>query len=146
MTSRISSDLRRLVASRANHVCEYCLIHEEDTYLGCQVDHIISEKHAGLTVSENLAYACTFCNRAKGADIGSLDSSGSFTRFYHPRLDRWTDDFVLQEARIQPISSLGEATASILGLNSEQRIAEREALIHLGRYPSSEARLVMGVA
>ena len=63
MTSYVSADLRRLVESRASHICEYCLIHAEDTYLGCQVDHIISEKYGGLTQAENLGYACTFCNR-----------------------------------------------------------------------------------
>lgn len=43
----ISPELRQQVAERANHRCEYCLIHEDDTYLVCQVDHIISEKHGG---------------------------------------------------------------------------------------------------
>ncbi len=56
MSSYVSADLRRLVASRAYHVCEYCLIHESDTYLGCHIDHIISEKHGGLTEAENLCF------------------------------------------------------------------------------------------
>lgn len=43
MTSYVSLELRRLVESRAHGVCEYCLIHEDDTYFGCQVEHIISE-------------------------------------------------------------------------------------------------------
>jgi hypothetical protein len=49
MTSYVSVDLRELVASRANRTCEYGLIHESDTYLGCQIDHILSEKHGGPT-------------------------------------------------------------------------------------------------
>ena len=68
MSSYVSADLRRLVALRAGGLCEYCLIHENDSYLGCHVDHIISEKHGGLTESENLAYACACCNRAKGSN------------------------------------------------------------------------------
>jgi hypothetical protein len=47
MSSYVSAELRRLVANRANHKCEYCLIHEEDTFFGCEVDHIISLKHGG---------------------------------------------------------------------------------------------------
>jgi len=43
MTSYVAADLRRAVELRANHLCEYCLIHEDDTYLGCQVDHVIAE-------------------------------------------------------------------------------------------------------
>jgi hypothetical protein len=96
MTSYISIELRRLVESRANHLCEYCLIHEEDTFLGCQVDHIIAEKHSGPTNADNLSLACTFCNRAKGTDIGSIaPSTGEFTRFFNPRTDHWSDHFQL---------------------------------------------------
>lgn len=51
MSSYINMELRRLVENRAKHVCEYCLIHEGDTYLACQVDHIISEKHGGPTAA-----------------------------------------------------------------------------------------------
>ncbi len=35
MTSYVSLDLCRLVAARAYRLCEYCLIHEDDTYFGC---------------------------------------------------------------------------------------------------------------
>lgn len=92
MTSDVSAELRRLVAARANSVCEYCLIHEDDTYLGCLVEHIIVEKHDGPTASENLAYACACCNRAKGSDIGTLATSArQFTRFFNPRIDRWCE-------------------------------------------------------
>jgi hypothetical protein len=55
MSSGISEPLHRLVAERACHVCEYCLIHERDTFWGCEVDHIISRKHGGSHSSENLA-------------------------------------------------------------------------------------------
>ncbi|HEX8921153.1 MAG TPA: HNH endonuclease signature motif containing protein, partial [Pyrinomonadaceae bacterium] len=72
MAERISSELRRLIAARANYLCEYCLVAEEDTYFGCEVDHIISVKHGGATKAENLAYACAFCNRYKGSDIASI--------------------------------------------------------------------------
>ena len=50
----ISAELRRLAVVRADGLCEYCLIHEDDTFFGCEIDHIISEKHGGLTVAENL--------------------------------------------------------------------------------------------
>ena len=44
-TSYIGAELRRYVFARAERLCEYCLIHEEDTFFGCEVDHILSEKH-----------------------------------------------------------------------------------------------------
>ena len=79
MSSYVSTELRALVARRADWLCEYCLIAEEDTFLGCHVDHVISEKHGGPTSADNLAYACVFCNQAKGSDVGSIiKSSGAF--------------------------------------------------------------------
>jgi 5-methylcytosine-specific restriction endonuclease McrA len=57
MSSYISTALRCLVTERAEGLCEYCLTHEDDTFYGCQVDHIISEKHGGPTSADNLAFA-----------------------------------------------------------------------------------------
>ena len=37
MASDVSERLRQEVAERAYHVCEYCLVHEGDTFWGCQV-------------------------------------------------------------------------------------------------------------
>lgn len=68
----ISAELRRQVIARAENLCEYCLLHDDDTFFGGEVDHIISEKHAGPTEEGNLAYACLACNRSKGSDIASL--------------------------------------------------------------------------
>lgn len=56
-STHIPAEVRRAVVARAQGLCEYCLIHEVDTYFGCQVDHIISEKHGGATELENLALA-----------------------------------------------------------------------------------------
>lgn len=140
MTSYVAAELRRLVETRANRVCEYCLIHEDDTYLGCQVDHIISEKHGGATNADNLGYACTFCNRAKGTDVGSIvPTTGEFTRFFNPRIDQWTGHFLLKGAFIEPLSAIGESTARILGFNDADRRLEREILRRLNRYPPEDA-------
>jgi hypothetical protein len=40
MSNEVSDALRLLVAERAYRVCEYCLVHEEDAYHGCEVDHV----------------------------------------------------------------------------------------------------------
>jgi hypothetical protein len=144
MTSYVPADLRRLVKSRANALCEYCLIHEKDTFLGCQVDHVISEKHGGATEERNLANACTFCNRAKGTDIGSIvPSSGEFVRFFNPRSDLWAHHFELSRVRIVPRTRVGEVTARILDFNNTERMLERAALQAVGRCPSAEAAVVM---
>ena len=139
MTSYVSARLRREVATRADGICEYCLIHETDTYLGCQVDHVVSEKHGGATNPGNLAYACTCCNRAKGSDVGSMAASGEFTRFFSPRADRWQNHFQLRGAIIEPQTPIGEVTARVLRFNEPERILERQLLERLGRYPPLQA-------
>jgi hypothetical protein len=142
--SYISAELRKLVQTRAGNLCEYCLIHEFDTFVGCQVDHIISIKHNGSTDEDNLAYACTFCNRAKGSDIGSIDSSSKlFSRFFNPREDRWSDHFQLHGTTIEPLTVVGQVTVKILEMNKTERMLEREELIRANKYPSVNARNII---
>jgi hypothetical protein len=134
------------VIARADRLCEYCLLHEEDAYFGCEVDHIISEKHGGLTSAENLAYACMTCNQNKGSDVGSivmpLESSG-FSRFFNPRTDLWYEHFLLDtlnDLAIVPLSEIGAVTARILKFNSFESLLERQALHDIDRYPTPEAQ------
>jgi hypothetical protein len=121
------------------------LLHEDDSYFGCQVDHIISEKHGGSTDISNLAFACTTCNRNKGSDVGSIVtplSSGIFSRFFSPRTDLWRENFRLDGSdgiSIIPLSNIGEVTARILGFNSIERLLERQTLRDINRYPTLEA-------
>jgi len=116
------------------------LIHEEATFFGCEVDHIISVKHGGSTEADNLAYACMFCNRQKGSDVGSvLIGTGGFCRFFNPRIDRWGMHFRLEGVVIQPQTNVGEVTARILGFNHSDRLLERRTLIGVGKYPSTGA-------
>jgi len=138
--SYINVELRKLVASKAELLCEYCLIHEDDTFYGCQVDHIISEKHGGLTIADNLAYACTFCNRYKGSDVGSIVlPTGEFSRFFNPRTDRWSEHFVLDGVIIVALTNIAKVTAKILKFNNADRLLERQTLQTMGRYPSTAA-------
>jgi hypothetical protein len=136
LTNDISESLRRLVAERAGYRCEYCLLHEDDSYSPHQIDHIISRKHGGPSNSDNLAYACVRCNSWKGSDVGSLDTtSGIFVSFFHPRRQRWEDHFVLRGAVIEPLTPEGNATARLLRLNLDKRVIERQLLAAVGRYP-----------
>ncbi len=134
----INAELRRLVSDRAEHICEYCLVFEEDRSSGCQVDHIIGIKHGGATTADNLCYACIFCNLQKGTDLGSINwQTGELVRFFNPRRDFWGDHFRLDEGVIQHQTDIGEVTARILDFNGDERIVERQALIASGQYPSA---------
>lgn len=147
-SSYISAELRRLVVARAESLCEYCLIGEEDTFLSCEVDHVISEKHGGATDAGNLAFACFFCNRFKGSDIGSLvPGTGRFAPFFNPRTDRWAEHFFFNEhdLKIMPVGDVGIVTERILRFNDPERVLERTELYENGSYPQPAARRRMGL-
>lgn len=126
MSPSVAAALRRLVAERAGYTCEYCGIPESLTFFGCQIDHIVAAKHGGDTTANNLCYACVFCNRFKGSDLGSVDpDSGALVRFFNPRSDCWGEHFEHVGARIETKSAIGAATARILRFNDPDRILER---------------------
>lgn len=136
MGSDVSEALRRFVAERAAYLCEYCLLHEDDSYSPHQVDHIISRKHGGQSVADNLAYACLRCNVFKGSDVGSVDGqSGALVSLFHPRRQRWQDHFTLRGALVEPLTAEGNATTRLLKLNLDKRVVERRLLSLTGRYP-----------
>lgn len=126
--SYISVVLRRKVMARASKRCEYCLIHEDDCFWGCEVDHIISEKHGGATSVGNLAFCCAFCNRHKGADIAALDPRRRVVPLFHPRRDQWHEHFQIRGLRIIGLTMMGKATAKLLRFNDPARLEERAAM------------------
>jgi len=132
----ISADLRRLVAERAGNCCEYCLISQDDSFFPFEVDHIISEKHGGETVPENLCLSCPDCNAHKGSDIGSIDrETDRLTPLFNPRQQAWEEHFRLDGASIQPLTPEGRVTVTLLKINHPDRIAERQVMLRLNRYP-----------
>ncbi len=138
----IAEKLRTQVYQRASGCCEYCLIHEDDSYKPHEVDHIVAEKHGGQTREENLCLSCFDCNRHKGSDLASLDpETGDLVFLFHPRHDQWANHFrLLEDGVIQPISPQGRATVRLLNLNDPRRVEERVELIKLGRYPHSSGK------
>ncbi|MEQ1924078.1 MAG: HNH endonuclease signature motif containing protein [Pyrinomonadaceae bacterium] len=144
MSSYISHAIRQQVASRANNVCEYCLIAEGDSYFRHQVEHIISLKHGGSSDLENLALACVFCNRNKGSDVAAIIPETNLAiRFYNPRIDRWSEHFLIDGVLIVGLTESAEATIRILQMNHGDQILEREILAKRGNYPSEAAKLLI---
>jgi hypothetical protein len=132
----LSLALRREIRQRAGHRCEYCRMTEAELLAGCEVDHIISRKHGGLTDSANLALSCERCNRAKGSDIGSVSGMGrEFVRLFNPRIDAWAEHFLLRGPVIEPQSLIGEVTARLLRFNAPDRVLQRRVLQQIGVYP-----------
>lgn len=125
----ISAALRRFVYERANGACEYCLIPEIAVFVSHEVDHVIAEKHGGQTDGDNLALACTICNKHKGSDLASIDPiNGEIVRLYQPQQDCWHDHFRFEAGEIRPITSIGRVTARLLQMNRQERVEERRLL------------------
>lgn len=138
MTTYVPLELRRLVVERARQCCEYCRVPSASAYFGCQLDHVIAEKHGGETSADNLALACADCNRRKGSDIASLSPiTGTLSRLFHPRLDDWSHHFDLKGPVIVPKSDVGWTTAHLLEFNTRDRILERLKLQKAELYPTS---------
>lgn len=135
----VSAALRRAVIERADNCCEYCRVSQEDRGMPYEVDHIIAEKHGGLTQPDNLCWSCYLCNGYKGSDIGSIDwdGSGELTPLFNPRRQKWIEHFRFDTAttRIEPLTPEGRVTVFLLHLNSDEHIIARRLLARLGRYP-----------
>lgn len=132
----IPTDLRALVLARARESCEYCLVHADYAVLVHEIDHVIAEKHGGITESENLAYACAQCNRFKGSDIATLDQhTGKVEPLFNPRRQRWQEHFRLDGPVIVPLTPTGRATERLLQLNQIDSILLRKELLSAHRYP-----------
>ena len=134
--TRVSAELRRQIIERAAGCCEYCLISREDRLLPCHIDHVIAEKHRGLTTLDNLCLSCPNCNEYKGTDLSSIDpKTDQIIPLFNPRKHIWNEHFRLDHVLIEPLTPEGRATVFLLRLNDPIRMDEREVLIAEGRYP-----------
>ena len=127
----IPTQLRKLITNRANDCCEYCLQPESMSFVSHQADHIISEKHGGDTTAENLAFACSLCNKYKGSDIATLDKeTDKITALFNPREDEWNKHFQLsKDGALSSPTAIGRGTIKLLRLNRPERIEERKLLL-----------------
>jgi len=132
----IATALRKSIKERAGYHCEYCLVHEDDSLISHECDHIIAEQHGGETESENLAFACMHCNRKKGANIASIDpETRQLAPLFNQRTHVWHEHFNIHQAEIKPLTPIGRATVYLLGLNDQERVRSRANLVDIGRYP-----------
>jgi hypothetical protein len=137
MTEEVGTALRRLVRDRARRCCEYCGMPDGEPVFPHEPDHIIAIKHGGPTTSENLAYACFDCNRAKGSDIASIDpDTGTLTPLFSPRTQVWIEHFRYNGPVIEARTAIGRVTIRLLRMNLPVRVAIRESLMRAGHYPT----------
>jgi hypothetical protein len=135
---RVSAATRRLVFSRANHICEYCRGREDHGMDFFDVEHIIARAQGGSDNPENLALACGGCNGFKGAKLTSIDpETNSEASLFHPRQERWEDHFAWSDDQLQIVglTPTGRATIALLQMNRIGLQNLRRALILMGLHP-----------
>ena len=121
--------LAGIIWQRARDSCEYCLLPSVLSLMPFEIDHIIPRKHGGLTAEENLALACFYCNRYKGANIAGFDpQTRIMTRLFDPRKDIWKQHFRWQSIHLAGVTSIGRTTIEVLKLNHPDMLIVREAL------------------
>lgn len=128
--------LEKQVWHRAKSRCEYCLFPSEFSEYPFHIDHIIAQKHGGKSVSENLALSCFYCNSYKGPNIGGLDPvTGTFTRLFHPRKDKWSDHFEWEVSKLIGTTEIGRTTIDVLRINHPDAVTVRRFLMTENVYP-----------
>jgi hypothetical protein len=136
MRRSISLVLRRLVAQRADDRCEYCRVHQEDSFLRFHIDHVVAVKHGGTNAPENLALACSQCNHHKGSDLSTtLTSNKDIAILYNPREDAWEAHFFVRDGSLHSNTRAGLATIKLLQINDPDRVLQRALLQAAGRWP-----------
>jgi hypothetical protein len=133
----VSAAERRFVRDRANDCCEYCRLPAHGGTAPFHVDHIIPRKHGGTDDADNLCLACYKCNAHKSHDLTGFDpETGKIEPLYHPRKQHWAVHFSLRaDMHIEGRTSTGRTTVSVLQMNTEERVENRQLLAELGDYP-----------
>ena len=125
----IDAVARARVRKRARDRCEYCRLLEADSPLApLHIEHVIPKVHGGSDDLQNLALACIDCNLHKGTNLTGIDTeTGSVTRLFHPRRDRWEDHFAWRGIHIIGKTAIGRTTIRVLHMNSDDQLALRSS-------------------
>jgi hypothetical protein len=128
--------LAKSIWQRARERCEYCLLPSAFSLMPFEIDHVIPRKHGGLTIENNLALACFYCNRYKGPNIAGIDpDTRLLSRLFNPRTDVWELHFRWQATRLEGVTEIGRATIEVLRLNHTEMLLVRDALHDEGVFP-----------
>lgn len=131
--------LRRRVVQRAQGRCEYCqlpMAYAPDLF---EIEHVIPVSHGGQTTLDNLALACSTCNRYKGARRKAQDpQTGRAVPLFNPRRQHWSRHFQWSEdfTEILGRTATGRATVEGLRMNRDSIRRLRAALYALGLHPA----------
>jgi 5-methylcytosine-specific restriction endonuclease McrA len=130
--------MRREVARRAKHRCEYCQLQEDFCPEQFEIDHILPRALEGPTTLENLCLACPLCNGAKRSRILAEDPvTGRRVPVFSPRAQKWIQHFRWSEdfGRISGRTPVGRATVAALQMNRPRVVQLRLLWAAMGLHP-----------
>src|SRR5262245_56897602 len=111
----MDKELENRVWRRARSRCDYCLLPQVYDDIPFEIDHIVSRKHDGATISTNLALSCFWCNSFKGPCIASVDmKTRRLTPLYNPRRHSWKLHFRWRGPHLIGRTAIGRVTIGIL--------------------------------
>jgi len=134
----IPAELRRLVADRGQHCCEYCRTQARYSADSFTVDHIIPRSLGGSTTADNLALCCHGCNQHKSRRTVVADPvTETLVRLFHPREQHWGAHFAWNDdfTRMLALTPTGRATIVALQLNRPGLMNLRRVLYTIGEHP-----------
>lgn len=138
MSNRPTKAQRDEVFKRAEGLCEYCQSQEKYSNSTFEVEHIIPISKGGEKILENLAFACSGCNKSKSDKVSAFDlQSQTETLFYNPRKDVWLEHFAWNEdfTEIAGLTAKGRVTIKGLKLNRKNVVNLRKVLLIVGEHP-----------
>jgi HNH endonuclease len=128
--------LMQMIWDRPGSRCEYCQLHQDNSRLTFEVDHIIAKKHGGETVLGNLALSCYYCNSFKSANIAGRDpKSRKITPLFNPRRNKWARHFRWNGPVLMGRTAIGRTTIAVLNINQSEAVAIRATLAEAGLFP-----------
>lgn len=137
---RVPSRLRRQVAERARHLCEYCQT-QRKIVVTMQIDHIIPQAAGGTTDLDNLCFACIGCNSYKlEFQVGLDPVTGIEAHLFNPRQQQWDDHFNWSDdsLRLIGLTATGPATINRLRINRAAMIESRREWVAMGQHPPAQ--------
>jgi len=136
--SYLSAELQQCLHEADDRRCAYCQTAETNTGHPMTVDHIMPRSLGGLTIFDNLCFACRSCNQFKGQTITAADPlTGKIVPLYHPRQQTWSKHFAWTESGIllMGLTEVGRATIIALKINNPVIVDARSRWVSVGWHP-----------
>lgn len=138
MSTYLAEALRQELENADDACCVYCQTAVANTGQPLTVDHIVPQGRGGLTIIDNLCFACRRCNEFKGSTTHAADPlTGKIVAIFHPRQNKWNEHFAWDETRthIAGMSATGRATVAALRMNNEFIVDARRRWVSAGWHP-----------